>query len=219
PRVDPETASAPTREAFETWIQAVGREWGRPLAIELFAPSVAHGKRFRDGWARLLRLPASPAAAIALLRMLDEIDVRPVLPTIRVPTLVLQCTGDRIVNVENGRYLGRHIPNAKYVELPGADHFPYVGDTDAILAEIEEFLTGARHAPEADRVLATVLFTDIVGSTAHAAGMGDQRWRDLLGSYQALVRGGLARARGRGGKPLGAGCLATWRGPARAIRC
>ena len=151
--------------------------------------------------------------------MLDEIDVRPVLPTIRVPTLVLQCTGDRIVNVENGRYLGRHIPNAKYVELPGADHFPYVGDTDAILAEIEEFLTGARHAPEADRVLATVLFTDIVGSTAHAAGMGDQRWRDLLGSYQALVRGELARSRGREVKTLGDGFLATFDGPARAIRC
>ena len=218
-RWSPETPWAPTRETFETWIQTVGREWGGPLAIELFAPSVAHDQRFRDWWARLLRLAASPAAAIALLRMLDEIDVRPVLPTIRVPTLVLQRTGDRIVNVENGRYLGRHIPNAKYVELPGADHFPYVGDTEAILAEIEEFLTGARHAPEADRVLATVLFTDIVGSTAHAAGMGDQRWRDLLGSYQALVRGELARSRGREVKTLGDGFLATFDGPARAIRC
>src|SRR5207244_10668094 len=141
PRVDPETASAPTREAFETWIQAVGREWGRPLAIELFAPSVAHDKRFRDWWARLLRLAASPAAAIALLRMLDEIDVRPVLPTIRVPTLVLQRTGARIVNVENGRYLGRHIPNAKYVALPGADPFHHVGDPDALPAALEELLT------------------------------------------------------------------------------
>ena len=217
-RWSPETPWALTRETFETWIQTVGREWGGPLAIELFAPSVAHDQRFRDWWARLLRLAASPAAAIALLRMLDEIDVRPVLPTIRVPTLVLQRTGDRIVNVENGRYLGRHIPNAKYVELPGADHFPYVGDTDAILAEIEEFLTGARHAPEADRVLATVLFTDIVGSTAHAAGIGDQRWRDLLGSYQALVRRELARSRGREVKTLGDGFLATFDGPARAIR-
>ena len=218
-RWSPETPWALTRETFETWIQTVGREWGGPLAIELFAPSVAHDQRFRDWWARLLRLAASPATAIALLRMLDDIDVRPVLPTIRVPTLVLHCTGDRAVNVENGRYLGRHIPNAKYVELPGADHFPYVGDTDAILAEIEEFLTGARHAPEADRVLATVLFTDIVGSTAHAAGMGDQRWRDLLGSYQALVRGELARSRGREVKTLGDGFLATFDGPARAIRC
>ena len=218
-RWSPETPWALTRETFETWIQTVGREWGGPLAIELFAPSVAHDQRFRDWWARLLRLAASPATAIELLRRVDEIDIRPVLPTIQVPTLVLHCTGDRIVNVENGRYLGRHIPNAKYVELPGADHFPYVGDTDAILAEIEEFLTGARHAPEADRVLATVLFTDIVGSTAHAAGMGDQRWRDLLGSYQALVRGELARSRGREVKTLGDGFLATFDGPARAIRC
>ncbi len=218
-RWSPETPWALTRETFETWIQTVGREWGGPLAIELFAPSVAHDQRFRDWWARLLRLAASPATAIALLRMLDDIDVRPVLPTIRVPTLVLHCTGDRAVNVENGRYLGRHIPNAKYVELPGADHFPYVGDTEAILAEIEEFLTGARHAPEADRVLATVLFTDIVGSTAHAAGIGDQRWRDLLGSYQALVRRELARSRGREVKTLGDGFLATFDGPARAIRC
>jgi len=218
-RWSPETPWALTRETFETWIQTVGREWGGPLAIELFAPSVAHDQRFRDWWARLLRLAASPATAIALLRMLDDIDVRPVLPTIRVPTLVLHCTGDRAVNVENGRYLGRHIPNAKYVELPGADHFPYVGDTEAILAEIEEFLTGARHAPEADRVLATVLFTDIVGSTTHAAGIGDQRWRDLLGSYQALVRRELARFRGREVKTLGDGFLATFDGPARAIRC
>ena len=218
-RWSPETPWALTRETFETWIQTVGREWGGPLAIELFAPSVAHDQRFRDWWARLLRLAASPATAIALLRMLDDIDVRPVLPTIRVPTLVLHCTGDRAVNVENGRYLGRHIPNAKYVELPGADHFPYVGDTEAILAEIEEFLTGARHAPEADRVLATVLFTDIVGSTTHAAGIGDQRWRDLLGSYQALVRRELARSRGREVKTLGDGFLATFDGPARAIRC
>src|SRR3989441_12384128 len=218
-RWSPETPWAPTRETFETWIQTVGREWGRPLAIELFAPSVAHEKRFRDWWARLLRLAASPAAAVALLRMLDEIDVRPVLPTIRIPTLVLHCTGDRVVNVENGRYLARHIPNAKYVELPGADHFPYLSDADAILAEIEEFLTGVRPLPESDRVLATVLFTDIITSTERSAQVGDRRWKDLLGSYQALVRGELARSRGREVKTLGDGFLATFDGPARAIRC
>jgi pimeloyl-ACP methyl ester carboxylesterase len=218
-RWSPETPWAPTRETFESWIETVRREWGGPLALDLFAPSVAHDKRFREWWARLLRLAASPAAAVALLRMLDEIDVRPVLPTIRVPTLVLHCTGDRVVNVENGRYLGRHIPNARYVELPGEDHFPYLGDTDAIVAEIEEFLTGARRAPEADRVLATVLFTDIVGSTTHAAELGDQRWRDLLECYQALVRRELARFRGREVKALGDGFLATFDGPARAIRC
>ena len=218
-RWSPETPWAPTRETFETWIQTVGREWGRPLAIELFAPSVAHDKRFRDWWARLLRLAASPAAAVALLRMLDEIDVRPVLPTIRIPTLVLHCTGDRVVNVENGRYLARHIPNAKYVELPGADHFPYLGDADAILAEIEEFLTGVRPLPESDRVLATVLFTDIVTSTARSAQVGDRRWKDLLDQHDTLIRPELERHRGRLVKNTGDGILATFDGPARAIRC
>ena len=218
-RWSPETPWAPTRETFETWIQTVGREWGRPLAIELFAPSVAHDKRFRDWWARLLRLAASPAAAVALLRMLDEIDVRPVLPTIRIPTLVLHCTGDRVVNVENGRYLARHIPNAKYVELPGADHFPYLGDADAILAEIEEFLTGVRPLPESDRVLATVLFTDIVTSTERSAQVGDRRWKDLLDQHDTLIRRELERHRGRLVKNTGDGILATFDGPARAIRC
>ena len=218
-RWSPETPWAPTRETFETWIQTVGREWGRPLAIELFAPSVAHDKRFRDWWARLLRLAASPAAAVALLRMLDEIDVRPVLPTIRIPSLVLHCTGDRVVNVENGRYLARHIPNAKYVELPGADHFPYLGDADAILAEIEEFLTGVRPLPESDRVLATVLFTDIVTSTERSAQVGDRRWKDLLDQHDTLIRPELERHRGRLVKNTGDGILATFDGPARAIRC
>jgi class 3 adenylate cyclase len=218
-RWSPETPWAPTRETFETWIQTVEREWGGPLGMELFAPSVAHEKRFRDWWARLLRLAASPAAAIALLRMLDEIDVRPVLPTIRIPTLVLHCTGDLVVNVENGRYLARHIPNAKYVELPGADHFPYLGDSDAILAEIEEFLTGVRPLPESDRVLATVLFTDIVTSTERSAQIGDRRWKDLLDQHDTLIRRELERHRGRLVKTTGDGILATFDGPARAIRC
>jgi pimeloyl-ACP methyl ester carboxylesterase len=218
-RWSPETPWAPTRETFETWMQTVERDWGGPVGVELFAPSVAHDKRFRDWWARLLRLAASPAAALALLRMLDEVDVRLLLPAIRVPTLILHAAGDRVVNVENGRYLARHIPHAKYVELPGADHFPYLGDVEAILQEIEEFLTGARSVAESDRVLATVLFTDIVGSTSHAAAMGDQRWRDLLASHHALIRRELERFRGREVKTVGDGFLATFDGPARAIRC
>jgi pimeloyl-ACP methyl ester carboxylesterase len=218
-RWSPETPWAPTREMFEGWIRMVEEEWGAPLALELFAPSVAQDKRFREWWARLLRLAASPATAVDLLRILDDVDVRPVLPTIRVPTLVLHASGDRIVNVENGRYFARHIPNAKYVELAGIDHFPYLDAADAVLAEIEEFVTGARQAPESDRVLATVLFTDIVGSTTRAAEMGDQRWRDLLEHFQALVRRDLARFRGREVKTLGDGFLAIFDGPARAIRC
>jgi class 3 adenylate cyclase/esterase/lipase len=218
-RWSPETPWAPTREMFEGWIRMVEEEWGAPLALELFAPSVAQDKRFREWWARLLRLAASPATAVQLLRILDDVDVRPVLPTIRVPTLVLHASGDRIVNVENGRYFARHIPNAKYVELAGIDHFPYLDAADAVLAEIEEFVTGARQAPESDRVLATVLFIDIVGSTSRAAEMGDQRWRDLLEHFQALVRRDLARFRGREVKTLGDGFLAIFDGPARAIRC
>jgi pimeloyl-ACP methyl ester carboxylesterase len=165
----------------------VEREWGGPLAIEMFAPSVAHEPHFRDWWARLLRRAASPAAAIALLRILDDIDVRPVLPTIRVPTLVLHSTEDRVVSVENGRYLGRRIANAKYVELPGADHFPYLADSDAIVAEIEEFLTGVRPLPTSDRVLATVLFTDIVGSTERAAARGPHELRAVPGDWHLFV--------------------------------
>jgi pimeloyl-ACP methyl ester carboxylesterase len=214
-----ETPWAPTRETFESWIETVEDGWGAPLALELFAPSVADDERFREWWARLLRLAASPATAIELLRRLDEIDVRPVLPTIRVPTLVLHAVGDRMVNVENGRYLARHIPNARYVELAGQDHFPYLDGRETILAEIEEFVTGARQAVEVDRVLATVLFTDIVGSTTRAAELGDERWRDLLDRYQALVRRDLARFRGREVKTLGDGFLAIFDGPARAIRC
>jgi pimeloyl-ACP methyl ester carboxylesterase/plasmid stabilization system protein ParE len=218
-RWSPETPWAPTRETFETWIATVEREWGGPLAFGQFAPSVADDERFRDWWARLLRLAASPATAIELLRMLDAIDVRSVLPTIRVPTLVLHASGDRMVHVENGRYLARHIPNAKYVELASEDHFPYLQGSETILSEIEEFVTGVRQAAEADRVLATVLFTDIVGSTTRAAELGDQRWRDLLERYQTLVRRDLARFRGREVKTLGDGFLAIFDGPARAIRC
>jgi len=214
-----ETPWGPTRESFEGWIKLVEQDWGKPLALDLFAPSVADQKSFQSWWARLLRLAASPSAAIALLRRLDEIDIRSVLPTIRVPTLVLHAVGDRVISVENGRYLGRHIPNAKYVELPGADHFPYLEDSEAILAEIEEFLTGARPVPESERVLATVLFTDIVTSTERSAEVGDRKWKDLLDQHDVLVRREIGRHRGRLVKHTGDGVLVTFDGPARAIRC
>ena len=148
-----------------------------------------------------------------------EIDVRDVLPAIRVPTLVLHRTGDRGVPVEAGRYLAQHIPDAKLVELPGVDHYPFVGDGDALLDEIEEFLTGSRRTREPDRVLATVLFTDIVGSTEHAAELGDHRWKELLEAHHRLVRTELERARGKEVRIAGDGFLATFDGPARAIRC
>jgi class 3 adenylate cyclase len=145
--------------------------------------------------------------------------VRAILPTIRVPTLVLHRRSDRVVNRRAGKELAAQIPGARYVELPGIDHLPWAGDSEAVLGEIEEFLTGARSVPEPDRVLATVMFTDIVGSTERAAELGDARWRELLAAHQAAVRHELMRYRGREVKTLGDGYLATFDGPARAIRC
>ena len=148
-----------------------------------------------------------------------EMDVRHVLPAIRVPTLILHSAGDRALAVRGSRFMAEQIPGAKFVELPGVDHLPWGEDADAILDEIEEFLTGVRHGPEPDRVLATVLFTDIVGSTEKAAALGDRRWRDLLEGHHDLVRRELGRFRGREIDTTGDGFLATFDGPARAVRC
>jgi class 3 adenylate cyclase len=153
------------------------------------------------------------------MRMNSEIDIRPVLPVVRVPTLVLHRRDDVTVDVGAGHYLAEHIPGAKYVELAGCDHLPFIGDADAVLEEIEAFLTGARQASEPDRVLATVLFVDIVGSTEQAAALGDRRWRDRLDGYYGAVRRELERFRGRHINTAGDGVLATFDGPARAIRC
>jgi len=194
-------------------------EWGSPLGLEMFAPSVANDERFRQWWAKFLRLGASPSAVIANRRMNMEIDIRGILPTIHVPTLVLHRSGDQSIYIEEGRYLAEHIPDAKFVELRGDDHFWWVGDSDSIVNEIQEFLTGERQAIEPDRVLATVLFTDIVDSTKRAAEMGDRRWRDLLDSHNALMHKEVTRFRGRAIKSTGDGLLATFDGPARAIHC
>ena len=164
-------------------------------------------------------MSASPAAAHALTRMNGEIDVRHVLPAIAVPTLLVHRIGDRTLPVEGARYMAERIPGATLVELPGDDHLPFVGDQDEILDEIEEFLTGIRPSPAPDRVLATVLFTDIVGSTMRAAELGDRRWRDLLETHHAVVRKELERWQGREVDTAGDGFLATFDGPARAIRC
>jgi class 3 adenylate cyclase len=156
---------------------------------------------------------------LTLARTNTQIDVRDVLPTIGVPTLVLHRTGDRDVSVEEARYIAARIPGARLVELPGDDHLVCAGDQDALLDEIEEFLTGVRRGPEPDRVLATVLFTDIVGSTERAAELGDRGWRDVLERHHAVVRRALAGFRGREVDTAGDGFLATFDGPARAIRC
>lgn len=163
-------------------------------------------------------LPAR-GAAVALLRMNSQIDIRRILPVIRVPTLVLHRTGDHDANVEEGRWIASQIPEARFVELPGEDHLPWVGDQDAVLDEIEEFLTGERRAFEPNRVLTTVMFTDIVGSTERAASMSDRAWLDLLAQHHALVRRKLNHFRGQEIKTAGDGFIVAFDGPARAVRC
>ncbi len=210
---------APSAEERQKFYELMQREWGGPVGIDERAPSVADDPHFREWWATYLRMGASPGAALALTKMNADIDVRHVLPSIRVPTLVIHREGDLCLKVEEGRYVAEHIPGSKYVELPGVDHLPFVGDQDALLDEVEEFLTGVRHAPEYDRVLATVLFTQIVDSAAQAAQVGERRWRDLLERHQAHVRRELELFKGREIEMVGDGLLATFDGPARAIRC
>lgn len=208
-----------TLEEHEARLKAVEQTWGTGAVLPLFSPSLVDDDSYRKWWATFERASASPGAVLAVYRMNWEIDARHVLPAINVPTLVLHRTGDLVVKVEHGRYIAEHIPGAQYVELPGPDHAPWAGDAEALVDEIEEFLTGVRHGPEPDRVLATVLFTDIVHATERAAELGDRRWRDLLVQHHALVRGELKRFRGREIDTAGDGFLAAFDGPARAVRC
>jgi class 3 adenylate cyclase len=209
-----------TDEQFEAASKTNEGSWGQGNSVDLYMPSLAHDGELRKFVGRLERASASPKAAQTIRLMARDIDVRHVLPTINVPTLVLHRTGDGI-KVENGRYLAQHIKSARYVEFPGVDHMPWVGDADSILGEIEEFLTGARRENEADaeRVLATILFTDIVGSTARAVELGDRAWRDVLNQHHSLVREQLQRHRGREINTSGDGFVAAFDGPARAVRC
>jgi pimeloyl-ACP methyl ester carboxylesterase len=200
-------------------LQEIEEGWGGPVWLEPRAPSVMEDERFVNWWATYLRQSASPQAVLALTQMNYEVDVREVLPTIRVPTLVVHRTGDRIMHTEEARYLADRIAGARLVLLPGDDHLPWVADQDAILDEIEEFVTGVRPVHQPDRVLATVLFTDVVGSTERAAQLGDRRWRQLLQEHHAVVRRELDRYRGREIDTAGDGFLATFDGPARAIHC
>jgi pimeloyl-ACP methyl ester carboxylesterase len=194
-------------------------DWGGPVGADLWAPSAADDTEFKRWWARLLRQGTSPAGALALIDLYREIDVRAILPSIGVPTLVLHRADDVVVPERQGRYLAGQIPAAHFVELNGTDHVAWTGDAEALLDEIEEFLVGSRRAHEPERALATVLFTDIVGSTETAAELGDRRWRDLLQRHDSIVRRALGVHRGREVKTMGDGFLATFDGPARAIRC
>lgn len=186
---------------------------------EFWAPSRIGDPDFWERWAQWEALAASPAAAEALVAMGGDVDVRAVLPSVHAPTLVIHREGDVIVPLAAGQYLAEHIPGARLVTLPGQDHLWWVGDSEAILDQIEEFLTGVAPERETERVLATVLFTDICDSTQRVADLGDRRWRDLLQRHDDVFREHLARFRGQEVKTTGDGFLATFDAPARAIRC
>ncbi len=206
-----------TDEAFDALMNYMDEGWGTGESLPAFAPSKANDAALKQWWGKFERLGASPSAAIALMRMNREINISGILHSIKVPTLVIHLTGDTLVSVEGGRELAAGIPGARLVEIPGTDHLPFLDAGDRILAEMEEFLTGSRSAPVVDRVLATVVFTDIVDSTRRADAKGDIAWRDLLEAHDKTVRRELSRFRGREVKSLGDGFLATFDGPARAI--
>jgi pimeloyl-ACP methyl ester carboxylesterase len=227
-------ANLMTQDELDARLQALERDWPSSIDPAVAAPSEAENEEYRRRWRTFMRHAASPGAAIALLRMNSQIDVREILPAIRVPTLVLfrrdarfghgaaawrEAGEDPITPGEEARYLADRIPGSRLIELPGADHLPWIGASDSLLGEVEEFLTGVRSAPEPDRVLATILLTDIVESTALAARLGDRRWRELVGRHNALVRRQLERFRGHEIDTAGDGFVASFDGPARGIRC
>jgi pimeloyl-ACP methyl ester carboxylesterase len=215
-------AWAVDQEQWTAFLRRLEDRWGQGVLVPINAPSRRDDEAFVQWFGRLERASASPGAILALMRANYEIDVRHVLPTIQAPTLILHRVGDKTVPVQAGRDLARSIRGAKYVELPGDDHLLQAFDQhtmDLLIDEIEEFVTGARTGPEPDRVLVTVMFTDIVRSTERVAAVGDRRWRELLEGYLGVARRQLERFRGREIDVAGDGLFAIFDGPARAIRC
>jgi class 3 adenylate cyclase/pimeloyl-ACP methyl ester carboxylesterase len=206
--------------ALDRLAETVDTDWGHiDFGIPLFAPSAVGDERYRSWLEHAQRRSLSPTIARAVFDVTYRSDISDVLSTVRVPTLVIHRRGNRYLQPEHGRYLAEHIRDASYIEVEGNDHVPYLGDPAPILEAIEEFVTGRRHAPDADRVLATVLFTDIVGSTEKAAQLGDARWRELLLAHHELLRSELKRFAGREVNTAGDGLFATFDGPARAVGC
>jgi class 3 adenylate cyclase len=203
----------------EALADAVLDGWGDGVLLDVFAPSCVDDDAMREIWGTFQRVGASPSMGLATLRALLQIDVRDVLSTISVPTLLLHRSGDRAVRAEHSRYMAERIPDARYIELEGEDHLWFTGDTDAIFDELEEFLTGARRSVVSNRALATVLFTDIVDSTRTVTDLGDHGWRTMITEHDAIVDAELARFRGRQIKTLGDGVMAAFDGPARAVGC
>jgi len=212
-----------TEAWYEAYFQRLQDGWGTPeYADEILGwlgPSLADDHAVQTWWARLLRLAASPSSALALERLYSETDVRAVLRSVNTPTLVAHRTADPVQMVEGARYIAERIPSATLIELPGADWLPWGDDQDSLLDAVEEFLTGAKHVPETDRVLATVLLTDIVSSTRRAAELGDARWKETIAIHDERARTAIERFRGRYVNTAGDGMLATFDGPARAVRC
>jgi pimeloyl-ACP methyl ester carboxylesterase len=209
-----------TEEDRRNQLDYVEHHWGSGLSGEsYFAPSLVGDRLARDWVGRVEQYTGTPSAMATLLAMNAEIDIRPVLSTVSVPTLVIHRTDDRVMDVNHGRYYAEHIPGARYLELPGDDHWWWVGDPDPIVDAIEELLTGSPARSGGERVLKTVLFTDIVSSTERAADLGDRRWKDVLDAHDDAVRRQLDRFGGEAVNTTGDGFLAAFDGPARAIRC
>jgi class 3 adenylate cyclase len=211
--------ATPIEALAQSGAELISPHWGEGAMIDIGAPSQSDNPDARTFFGRLERGSASPGMIGSLVRMFFDIDVRDVLPSVHVPTLVLHRQRDRLVNVRNGRWLAEHLPNARFVELPGDDHIPWYENVERTLGEIQEFLTGTRNQPEPERMLATVLFTDIVDSTRIASELGDQQWRSVLEGHQRAVRDALTSFEGREVKSTGDGFLATFDGPGRGIRC
>jgi class 3 adenylate cyclase len=203
------------RAGGQLWIDG----WGGGASAHVLAPSLARDENFRQWWGRFERHSVRPGMVGPIFETINALDIRAVLPAIRVPTLVMHRRGDKLIDVSNGRYLADNIPGARYVELPGDDHIYFAGDADSLLDEIEEFVTGSRGIHDPERILATVMFTDIVRSTEHAARLGDRRWHDLISDHDRLMNDQIAVYRGRTIRSTGDGVFAAFDGPARAIRC
>jgi class 3 adenylate cyclase/pimeloyl-ACP methyl ester carboxylesterase len=219
PAWGPDHPWGPTPEAVEALVGLIEQSWGKVDVMAALNPSIANDQNTLEAWGRFLRLSASPAVAAAVTKIVFELDIREILPTISAPTLVVQRRGNPLIPPESGRDVARRISGAKFVEVPGDDYGFAVGDVDIVIDEVEEFLTGTRHRPAGDRVLSTILFTDIVDSTTRAVELGDERWRELLGAHEAFAKREVAKFGGVIADFAGDGFLATFDGPARAVRC
>ena len=215
----PDYSWGSTTEESEAALAAMVDQWGQPFDLSNGAPSVADDPACAAWYGAYLRAAASPGSAMAVQRLLAQIDLRGILPTIRVPTLVLHRKGDRWVDLDQGRHVAELIPDAKFVALPGDDHMPWWGPQDGLMGEVQEFVTGSRAAAPAERALLTVVFTDIVGSTERAASLGDLKWKDLLQAHDGVVRRQMRNFEGQVVNTTGDGFLLSFNGPTRAIQC